>query len=58
MKNMLSFPADPSEGETMKDDGLLQPTHPATSRIWTSAHAPAAHLQVCVLGISRTETKV
>lgn len=58
MKNMPSFPADPSEGETMKDDGLLQPTHPPTSRIWTSAHAPATHSQLYVLGISRTEAKV
>lgn len=48
MKNMPPFPADPSEGENMKDDGLLQPTYPATSWIWTSAYAPLlTHKCVC-----------
>lgn len=35
----------------MKDGGLLQPTHPATIRVWTSVHAPATHSQICVSNI-------
>lgn len=44
----IVFFRDISEGENMKEGGLLQPIHPASSRIWTSAHAPVVCLQMCM----------